>query len=156
MEAYLNGIDEDLRRSINKGPFLPEMLVNLGATTTNDDMITQGNKIKVNDKKCLYELRSALPPVLCNYVRACSTAKHIWDTLKENYQGNGKINKSSIKQCVLELGEFKQNETESIESYYNGLNELIFKSSHYGVIRSTLESNLTFSWAYERNGDTSG
>lgn len=49
-----------------------------------------------------------------------------------------------MKQFFLELGEIKQMENESIELYYDQLNELIFKCSQYGVTRSSLEFNLTF------------
>lgn len=77
MKDYLNDIDEDLMKSINKGPFLPKMLMVVGTAATAEDMITQGNKMKANDKKFLRELCGALPPVLYNYVRVCSTAIHI-------------------------------------------------------------------------------
>lgn len=39
MEDYLNGMDENLMRSINKGPFFLEMLVNIGTVATAEDMI---------------------------------------------------------------------------------------------------------------------
>lgn len=73
------------------------MLVTLGTATTNEDMITYGNKMKAKDKKCLCELPGALPPLVYNYVRGCSKAKQIWDTLKEKYQGNEKMKKSFVK-----------------------------------------------------------
>lgn len=58
MEDYLDGIDDDLIRSINKGPFLQEMLI---IVATAEYMITQGNKMKENYKRCLSELRGVLP-----------------------------------------------------------------------------------------------
>ena len=64
--------------------------------------------------------------------------------LEDKYQGKEKTKMSSIKQCLLELGEFKQKDNESIESYYDQLNELLFKCSRYGVTRSSLEFNLHF------------
>ena len=93
------------------------MLVTLGTVAMNEDMTTQGNKMKANYKKYVHELHGALPQVVYNYIHRCSTAKQIWDTLKENYQGNEKTKKSSIKQCLLELREFKQKENESIQLY---------------------------------------
>ena len=54
------------------------------------------------------------------------------------------MKRSTINQCLLELGEFRQKEGENIELYYDRLNELIFKCSRYGVNRSTMEYNLTF------------
>lgn len=60
----MNGINEDLMRSINKGIFLPEMLLAVGTPATSEDMRTQGKKMKENDKRCLHELCRALPPVV--------------------------------------------------------------------------------------------
>ena len=79
-----------------------------------------------------------------NYLRSCKTTKEIWDMLKEKYQGSEKTKKSSVKQCMLELGEFKQKDNKSIALYYDRLKDLIFKCTRYGVTRSTLEYNLTF------------
>ena len=64
--------------------------------------------------------------------------------MKERYQGNEKAKKSSVKQCLLELEEFRQEEGETIELYYDRLSELIFKCNCYGVPCSTLEYNPTF------------
>ena len=64
------------------------MLFTIGTSTNSEDMITRGNKMTENDKKCMRELRGALPPVVYNYVRGCETAKKIWYTLKEKYQSN--------------------------------------------------------------------
>lgn len=61
MEDYLNGIDESLMRSINKGSFLRKILVIVGIATTSKYMVTQGKKMRANDKRCMYELRGALP-----------------------------------------------------------------------------------------------
>lgn len=108
MEDYLNGIDEDLMRSINNGSFRLGMLVTVGMSATFEDMITRGNKMQENDKKSMHELLGTLLPVVYNYVRGCLTAKQIWGTLKEKYQCNEKSKKSFVTQCVLELGDFKQ------------------------------------------------
>ena len=68
MHDYLNHIDEDMMKLINKGLFLPEMLLAIGTDPTFEDIRTQGNKMKENDKSCLRDLRGALPPVVYNYV----------------------------------------------------------------------------------------
>lgn len=144
MEDYLNGSDEDLMISIKRWEFFQAMLVDVGTTASSDSMITWGSMMKETDKKCMCELCGALPPVVCNYVRGWKTTKKIWDTLKEKYQGNEKTKKSPVKQCLLELGEFKQKKIESMESYYDRLNKLIFKCSHFGVTHLSLDFNLTF------------
>ncbi|XP_023738187.1 uncharacterized protein LOC111886187 [Lactuca sativa] len=90
------------------------------------------------------ELQGAFPPVVYNYLRGCKTAKEIWNTLKEKFQGSEKTKINSVKQCLVELKEFKQKDGESIEGYYDRLNELIYKCNHYGITRSTMEFNLAF------------
>ena len=90
------------------------------------------------------ELLGALPPVVYNYVRGCELANEIWDTLKVKYQGSEKTKKSFLKQCVLELGEFKQKDDTNNRNVLRSSNQLIFKSSRYGVIHSTIEYNLAF------------
>ena len=90
------------------------------------------------------ELRSARPPVVYNYVRTCKTSKEIWNMLKERYQGSERTKISSVKQCLIELKEFKKKDGESIEMYYDRLNELIYKCNRYGNTRSAMEYNLNF------------
>ena len=89
-------------------------------------------------------LRGALPPVVYNYVMSCKSAKEIQTTLKENFQGSEKTKINSMKHCLIELKEFKQKDGESIEGYYDRLNELIYKCNRYRITRSTMEFNITF------------
>lgn len=47
-------------------------------------------------------------------------------------------------QCLLELSDFIHKENEKAETYYFRLKELIFICTRYGVVRTTLNFNLTF------------
>ena len=107
MENILTWIDEDLLWCIKSGNFHPSMLTEIGNVGSSADVATQTEKYKSNNKHCTHELHTSLPPVVYNYVRACKTAKEIWYTLKDKYQGSEKTKKSYVKQCLLELGEFK-------------------------------------------------
>lgn len=117
------------------------MLQQVGTVASNLDVVQQEEKQNNNEKRFLCELRCALPPVVYNYVHGCKTSTEILDTLKHKYQGSEKTKKSSVKQCLLEVVEFKQKEGENFELYYDCLNELIFKCSRYGFNRSTIEYN---------------
>ncbi|CAI9260141.1 unnamed protein product [Lactuca saligna] len=64
MEYYLNGIDVDLWRLIEKGPSYAHCLETDGITVATEDMIFLANKQKANDKICLCELHRALPQVV--------------------------------------------------------------------------------------------
>lgn len=78
MEDYLNGIDEDLWRCITSGDCHPWWLEQVRTVGSSIDVFLQADKQKANDKKCLCELRSALPWVVYNYVCGCKTAKETW------------------------------------------------------------------------------
>ncbi|KAL7606668.1 hypothetical protein Lser_V15G16417 [Lactuca serriola] len=143
-EDYLNGLDEELWNCINGTVQPPLNVQNICSSRTTSAVGEQQTRLKNNEKCCMRELRGALPPVAYNYIRCCKTAKEIWNILKEKYKGseNNKIN--SVKQCLVELKEFRQKETETIEVYYDCLNELIYKCNRYGITRSLMEYNLTF------------
>lgn len=100
MQDYFHGIDEDLWRSIESGPYRETWVQAVGNARAVEDMIAQVNKKKANDKKCLHELRGDLPRVVYNYVHRCKDAKEIWDTLKGKYQGNERMKKSSVTKCL--------------------------------------------------------
>lgn len=52
MEDYLNGIDEDLWRSIKTGPYRVDPIQVAGNAGAAEDMSAQGNKKKANGKRC--------------------------------------------------------------------------------------------------------
>nr|KAJ0207989.1 hypothetical protein LSAT_V11C500266000 [Lactuca sativa] len=143
MEDYLNGIDEELWNCINGTVQAPANVQSIGSFATSTEVAEQQNRLKKNEKRCMRELRSALPPVVYNYIRSCKTAE-IWITLKEKYQGSEKTKINSVKQCLVELKEFRQKDTETLENYYDRLNELVFRCNRYGIMRSLMEFNLTF------------
>lgn len=85
MEDYVNEIDEKLWKFVKDGNYREYLVENVGTVGTAVDMITPANTRKACDKKALHEFRGALPLVVYNYVRGCTVAKEIWDTLKEKY-----------------------------------------------------------------------
>ncbi|XP_023742160.1 uncharacterized protein LOC111890233 [Lactuca sativa] len=144
MEDYLNGLDEELWSCISGTAQPPSNVQYIGSSGSTPAVTEQSSILKNNEKRCMRELRGALPPVVYNYVRVCKTANDICNTLKEKFQGSEKTKINSVKQCFVELKEFKQKDNETIESYYDRLNELIYKCNRFGITRSTMEFNLTF------------
>ena len=59
-------------------------------------------------------------------------------------QGIEKTRVNSVKQFLVELKDFKQKESETIETYHDRLNELIYGCNQYGITRSVIEFNLIF------------
>ena len=126
MEDHLNGLDEELWNCIKGSVQPPSNAQNLGSSGSTFAVEEQATRLKNNEKHCMRELRGALPPVVYNYIRGCKTEKDIWNTLKEKYQGSEKTKINSVKQCLVELKEFKQKENEMTEVYYDRLSHLNF------------------------------
>ena len=144
MEDYLNEMDEELWSCISGTAQPPLNVQNIRSLGSASAVSEQSSRLENNEKCCMRELRGALPPVVYNYVCGCKTANDIWNTLKEKFQGSEKTKINSVKQRLVELKEFKQKDNETIESYYDLLNELIYKWNRFGITRSTMEFNLTF------------
>ncbi|XP_052622549.1 uncharacterized protein LOC128127868 [Lactuca sativa] len=141
MEDYLNGIDEELWNCIDGTVQAPANVQPIGASNTTAEVLERQNRMKKNEKRCMRELRGALPPVVYNYIRSCKTAKEIWITLKEKYQGSEKTKINSVKQCLVELKEFRQKETESLEAYYDCLNELVYRCNSLNHLYNQLKTH---------------
>ncbi|XP_023745018.1 uncharacterized protein LOC111893181 [Lactuca sativa] len=144
MQDYLNGLDEELWSCISGNVTLPKNIQPIGSSSCTTSVENQSDRMKKLEKRCIRELHGALPLVVYNYVKSCTTAKEIWNNLKEKFQGSEKTKINSVKQCLIELKDFKQKYGETIESYYDRLNELIYKCNRYGITRSAMEFNLTF------------
>lgn len=56
MEDYLNGIDKDLWRSIDKGPYRVDRVQAMGIAAQSKDMTTTLLKKEASDKRCIGEL----------------------------------------------------------------------------------------------------
>ena len=98
MEDYLNGLDEELWNCINGTVQPPSNVKNIGSFGTTSAVGDKQTRLEKHEKHCMRELRGALPPVVYNYIRGCKTAKEIWNTLKEKYQGSEKTKINSVKQ----------------------------------------------------------
>ena len=85
MEDYLNGLDEELWNCIKGTVLPPQNVQNIGSSGTTSVVEEQQTRLEKHEKRCMRELRGALPPVVYNYIRGCKTAKDIWNTLKEKY-----------------------------------------------------------------------
>lgn len=69
----MNGIDEDLWRSIKNRSYHAYIAQIVGTAVENDIMDILKVKREANDKRCMGVLRGAFPPVFYSYVRGCNT-----------------------------------------------------------------------------------
>lgn len=68
---------EDLWRSIWSGPREENMVTNIGTASTLKSIAALTLRRKAHDRKCMNELRGALPLVVYGYVRGRKNAKDI-------------------------------------------------------------------------------
>ena len=90
MQDYLNGLDEELWNCISGDRNPPTNLQPIGSSSRNSEVENQSDRLKKLEKRCMRELRGDLPPIVYNYVRNCTTAKEIWNNLKEKFQRSEK------------------------------------------------------------------
>lgn len=78
MEDYLHEIHEDILSCITGGERPSERLHQVGTVSSDPSVVSQADRIKANNKRCLHELHGALTPVVYNYGHGCKTTKEIW------------------------------------------------------------------------------
>ncbi|XP_023760141.1 uncharacterized protein LOC111908554 [Lactuca sativa] len=144
LEDYLNGLDEELWSCISRNVNPPANVQPIGSSSGRSVFENQFDRLKKLEKRCVRELRGALPLVVYNYVKSCTTAKEIWNNMNDKCQGSEKKKINSVKQCLVVLKDFRQKEGETIEAYYDHLNELIYRCHRYGITRTSMEFNLLF------------
>ena len=77
----MNGIEEELWKYIT-GDVRPPHVQKIGTSSNNQNVQEQAKRLQKNKKKCMRELRGALPPIVDTYVCTCETSKEIWDILQ--------------------------------------------------------------------------
>ena len=107
MQDYLNGLDEELWSCITGKSTPPPNVQAIGSSSETSSVTDQVDRLKKLERRCMRELRGALPPVVYNYVRSCTTAKDVWNNLKEKFQISEKTKINSVKHGLIELNEFK-------------------------------------------------
>lgn len=85
IEDYMNGLDEDPWSPINEGPFNAIVDVCHGPVPDNEVLIALNHKKNENDKRCMHEMRGALPLNVYAYVCGCKTTKEIWEKMKAKF-----------------------------------------------------------------------
>ena len=67
MEGYLNGLDEELWKCITGDVNQPAQVQPIGMSSSSSEVDNQTDRLKRLEKKCMRELRGALPPVCLLY-----------------------------------------------------------------------------------------
>ncbi|KAL7610003.1 hypothetical protein Lser_V15G12622 [Lactuca serriola] len=94
--------------------------------------------------KALRLIRFALQSDMFRLVSSCSTAKEIWDQLRELYSTDEDLEHSIQTLLLSEFGEFKQNSDESVTQTFDRFNHLLSKMIKHDIERKLIEQKVTF------------
>ncbi|XP_024990678.1 uncharacterized protein LOC112524967 [Cynara cardunculus var. scolymus] len=100
-------------------------------------------KVEV-DQKAKRLLIMALPNEIFQSLKACNSAKDLWDQLENQLEGGIKMKKNHRAQCLNEYNSFQALPDEFLEQTYHWFNTLINKCRKCDVIKSQEENNMLF------------
>ncbi|KAL7600039.1 hypothetical protein Lser_V15G23597 [Lactuca serriola] len=94
--------------------------------------------------KALRLIRFALQSDTFRLVSSCSTAKEIWDRLRELYSIDEDLEHSIQTLLLSEFGEFKQNSDETVTQTFDRFNHLLSKMIKHDIERKLIEQKVNF------------
>lgn len=109
-----------------------------------NDVPQDEKKMLVSNIKALRMIRFTLQSDTFRLVSSCTTAKEIWDILKELYSTVEDLEHSIQTLLLLEFGEFKQKPEEMIIQAFDCFNHLLSKMIKYGIERKVIKQKVTF------------
>ncbi|XP_012840391.1 PREDICTED: uncharacterized protein LOC105960729 [Erythranthe guttata] len=114
-----------------KSPNLRD-IVDEGFTTPPSDTskFSQVKKHKLakdmeKDNFTLYNIRMAMADPIFPRISDATSAKEVWDTLKEEFQGNAKVRTTKLQTLRRELKNMKMKDSETVNEYYSRVRELV-------------------------------
>ncbi|KAI3723807.1 hypothetical protein L2E82_35565 [Cichorium intybus] len=109
------------------------------------EAIISTNKRKTeNDKRCMRELKSGLPPIAFNLIRGSKSAKEIWDRLKMRYEGSDVMKKSKVNNILADFSNFKQLDNEKIDQTFERFTNIVYELEKHEVSKTSHETNFRF------------
>ena len=149
-KGYIEGKDEEIWRSIVKGPHKPtlqrpatEAEAALGGavtvTLTQDDLL----KLKA-DKQAVSELNCAIPPDVFDLVEECVSAHETWNTLHQLFEGTEAAKDKKMTSAINAFSSFKALPSESLQETFKRFKVCISRLKNSGDVKSNLEINLKF------------
>ncbi|KAL7587416.1 hypothetical protein Lser_V15G40916 [Lactuca serriola] len=105
--------------------------------------LDENNKLMSNIK-AMRIIRFDLPLDTFLLVSACTTAKEIWDMLKELYSRDADIEHSLQTTLLSEFGSFVQKPDEKLDQTFDRFNHLLSRILKYNLERRVIEHKVTF------------
>ncbi|XP_052627093.1 uncharacterized protein LOC128133623 [Lactuca sativa] len=154
-EHYVVGSEDNgyhIWEAIMLGPF-----IHSGSNTTvksqkeYNKLVADVDKMSQDEKdkllcnvKSMRMIRFALQSNTFRLVGSCTTAKEIWDRLKELYSTDEDSEHSIQTLLLSEFGAFEQKPEEKLIQTFNRFNHLLSKIIKHGIERKLIDQKVTF------------
>ncbi|KAL3519121.1 hypothetical protein ACH5RR_021710 [Cinchona calisaya] len=144
MKIFLQSIDIDLWYVVNEGPFEASIIddhTNRRREKTRNELTPQGKANLTLNAKAMNVLYNALDANESTRVKGCSSAKEIWDKLKEIHEGSDDVREQKKSLLVAKYESFKMEPHENIDKMYCRFNDIIKDLEALGKEYSLGEKN---------------
>ena len=126
MKIFIQAIDNDIWKAIEKGPHIPSSLVEGVVTPTPEDKWKDDDRKKVQyDYKAKNIITSALSYDEFFRVSQCSSAKEMWDTLQVTHEGTSEVRRARLNALMREYELFTMLPNESIHDMQKRFTHII-------------------------------
>jgi hypothetical protein len=115
VKTYLTDLGVDIQYSVVNGYVIP----NNAPTDPNEKNLMSCNS------KAIHFILAALARTIASKVMGSSTAKEVWDKLKNIYKGDPKVKHFKLQRHREEFENLKMNEKEDIATYLLRVDEVV-------------------------------
>jgi uncharacterized lipoprotein YehR (DUF1307 family) len=115
VKTYLMALGVDIWYSVVNGYAIPN----------NAPIDPNEKKFMSCNSKVRHVILAALAPSIASKVMGCSTAKELWDKLKNIYEGDPKVKQVKLQRHRAEFENLKMNEKEDIATYLLRVDEVV-------------------------------
>ncbi|KAL7586974.1 hypothetical protein Lser_V15G40724 [Lactuca serriola] len=154
-EDYVIGSEDNgylIWEAIISGPFSHSATSRIIKTQKEyNDLLKDVKDIAQDEKdkfqcniKALRLIRFALQSDTFRLVSSCTTAKEIWDRLRELYSTDEDLEHSIQTLLLSEFGEFRQEAEETVTQTFDRFNHLLSKMIKHDIERKLIEQKVTF------------
>ena len=126
MKIFIQAIDNEIWKTVEKGPHIPYTLVEDVQMLTPEDKWTEDDKKKIQlDYKAKNIITSALSYDEFFRVSQCSSAKEMWDTLQVTHEGTSEVRRARLNVLMREYELFQMLSNESINDLQKRFTHII-------------------------------
>ncbi|KAL7593349.1 hypothetical protein Lser_V15G31515 [Lactuca serriola] len=154
-EDYVIGSEDNgylIWEAIINGPFSHSATSRIIKTQKEyNDLLKDVKDIAQDEKdkfqcniKALRLIRFALQSDTFRLVSSCTTAKEVWDRLRELYSTDEDLEHSIQTLLLSEFGEFRQGAEETVTQTFDRFNHLLSRMIKHDIERKLIEQKVTF------------